>query len=136
MKRLHPFLASFLFLFGCSANRYFVKDIYQSKAEYVQARERLISAESAFRFDSGIELSPAEEKANRRLLDFKREEIKRTLGHFPPAHNFLKSKHLIDNSPLLEVMRRMPKGGILHAHTSATVDLRWLVSYATYLPCC
>jgi adenosine deaminase CECR1 len=36
------------------------------------------------------------------------------------------------DSPLLQVMRRLPKGGILHSHGSAGGDFRWLIANATY----
>ena len=39
-------------------------------------------------------------------------------------------------SPVLEVMRRLPKGGVLHAHGGALGDFRWLVSHVTYRPDC
>ena len=136
MKRICLLATLVLFLSGCNSHDSLLRQTYEHKAAYMQARQQLISTESAFRFDAGIKLSLEEQKANRRLLELKRQEIKRTQGCFPPAHNFLKSKHLIDNSPVLEVMKRMPKGGILHAHTGAMVDFRWFVSYATYLPNC
>ncbi len=40
----------------------------------------------------------------------------------------------MDQSPVFEVMRRLPKGGILHAHGGAAGDFRWLVAHATYRP--
>ena len=71
-------------------------------------------------------------------MTLKQAEIERTRDFFPPARNFLlhATKRLIADSPVLEVMRRMPKGGILHAHGSAMGDFRWLVTHATYLPNC
>ena len=59
-------------------------------------------------------------------------------AYFPPAHCFLldRTKRLIESSPLLEVMRRLPKGGILHVHGSAGGELHWLVSQATQRPDC
>ena len=59
--------------------------------------------------------------------------MERVGAYFPPAHSFLldRTRRLIEESPLLGVMRRLPKGGILHVHGSAGGDLRWLVSHAT-----
>ncbi len=71
-------------------------------------------------------------------MALKQAELERTRAYFPPAHSFLeeKTKRLIADSPVLEVMRRMPKGAVLHAHGGALGDFRWLVSHATYRPDC
>jgi len=139
MKRGLIFFACSLFLCGFLVQRdSFVQKRYEDVDAYMKVRERLIQAELAMRIDAGIKLAPAEEEANRRLMLLKREEIKRTREYFPPAHSFLKSKTrgLIDQSPVLEVIKHMPKGGILHGHDYAMGDFRWLIKHATYLPNC
>jgi len=138
MKRISLLLTCVILLCGNAAQQAgFVQKRYADVAAYMEARQRLIEAEQALRFDAGLTLTP-EEEANRRLMVLKSEEIERTRGHFPPAHSFLESKtrKLINQSPVLEIMRRMPKGGILHVHGIALGDFRWLVSYATYQPNC
>lgn len=139
MKRGLVFFACSLFLCGFLVQRdSFVQKRYEDVDAYMKVRERLIQAELAMRIDAGIKLAPAEEEADRRLMLLKREEIKRTQEYFPPAHSFLKSKtrRLIDQSPILEIMKRLPKGGILHGHGYAMGDFRWLIKHATYLPNC
>lgn len=113
-------------------------DHYATLAQYRAARERLIEQERALRLGAALALTPPEESANRRLMALKQAELERTRDTFPPARNFLlnSTKQLIATSPVLEAMRRMPKGAILHAHGSAMGDFRWLVSHATYLPNC
>jgi adenosine deaminase CECR1 len=90
---------------------------YRDVASYQAARERLVRSERARR---------------------RRAEEVRVGEYFPPAHSFLldRTKRVIEESPLLEVMRRLPKGGILHMHGSAGGDFRWLVAQATYRPDC
>ena len=138
MKRVVSSIGFTLFCGFLAAQAGLIQERYRDEADYMRARRRLIEAERALRLEAGIELTPEEEEANRRLMVLKKEEIERTREHFPPAHNFLESKTraLIDSSPLLEMLERMPKGGILHAHGVAMGDLRWLVSHATYLPNC
>jgi len=116
----------------------FVQKRYENVDAYIKVRGELIQAELAMRIDAGIKLGPEEEEANRRLMFLKQEEIERTREYFPPAHNFLQSKtrQLIDRSPILQIMKRMPKGGILHGHGFAMGDFHWLVKHATYLPNC
>jgi adenosine deaminase CECR1 len=139
MKRSSKFFACLLFLCGFLVQRdSFVQKSYKDVDDYMQVRKRLIQAELTMRIDAGIKLGPEEEKANRRLMLLKQEEIERTREYFPPAHNFLQSKtrQLIDQSPILQIMKRMPKGGILHGHGFAMGDFHWLVKHATYLPNC
>jgi len=139
MKRSFLFLICAILICGFAAwQTGFVQKRYANKAEYMETRQRLIEAELALRFDAGITLTPEEEGANRRLMALKQEEIERTREYFPPAHSFLKSKtrRLIDQSPILEIMKRMPKGGILHVHGFAMGDLHWLIKHATYQSNC
>ena len=111
---------------------------YPDVVSYHSARERLVRNEQARRLSAALVLSPDEEAASRRLAGLRRAEEERVAAYFPPAHSFLldRTKRVIDESPLLEVMRRMPKGGILHLHGAAGGDFRWLVSHATYRPDC
>jgi adenosine deaminase CECR1 len=107
-------------------------------ATYMEARARLIQQERSRRLGASLVLTPDEEKADRKLAAMKQAELDRTRAYFPPAHSFLleKTRQVIAASPVLDVMKRMPKGGILHAHGSAMGDFRWLVSEVTYRPDC
>jgi adenosine deaminase CECR1 len=139
MKRCFIFImCAFLFCGFLQQQDNFVQKRYEDVDDYMKAKERLIQAELAMRIDAGIKLVPEEEEANRRLMLLKQEEIERTREYFPPAHSFLKSRtrQLIDQSPILEIMKRMPKGGVLHGHGLAMGDFHWLVKHATYLPNC
>lgn len=111
---------------------------YPDLAAYLVARERLIERERALRLSSALVLTAEEEAASLRLAALRRAEEERVGTYFPPAHSYLldRTKRLVDESPLLEVMRRLPKGGILHVHGSAGGDLRWLVSQAAARPDC
>jgi len=139
MKHGFVFLMCALLFCACLQHTgSYVQKRYEDVDAYMKAREQLIQAELAMRFDADITLTPEEEEANRRLMTLKAEEIERTRGHFPPAHSFLesKTKSLIAQSPVLEIMRRMPKGGILHVHGFLMGDYRWLINHATYRSDC
>jgi adenosine deaminase CECR1 len=107
-------------------------------ASYLSARARLVEEERARRLSSALVLSPEEEAADRRLAELRKAELERVGAYFPPAHSFLleETRRTIEESPLLGVMRRLPKGGILHVHGSAGGDLHWLVAHATYRADC
>jgi adenosine deaminase CECR1 len=141
MKRSSAFFVSLLIFWSCGSlpqKPGFVLRPNDDVAEYMQIRKQLIQAELAMRIDAGIKLGPKEEEANRRLMLLKQEEIERTREYFPPAHNFLQSKtrQVIDQSPILQIMKLMPKGVILHGHGFAMGDLHWLIKHATYLQNC
>jgi adenosine deaminase CECR1 len=139
MKRGLIFIGCSLFICGFLVQKHsFVHKRYEDVDNYMKARERLIQAEQAMRIDAGIKLAREEEQANRRLMLLKQAEIERTRDYFPSAQSFLKSqtRQLIDQSPILQIMKRMPKGGILHGHGFAMGDFRWLVKHATYLQNC
>jgi len=121
-----------------STTRALVPPAYDDVAAYMEARARLIQADRARRIGAALALTADEEKADRRLLEMKRAELQRTRDYFPPAQSFLreKTKHVIAASPVLEVMKRMPKGGILHAHGAAMGDFRRLVAHGTYRADC
>ena len=139
MKRGLIFFVCSLFLCGFLVQRdSFFQKRYEDVDDYMKARKRLIQAERAMRFDAGITLTAQEEEANRRLMLLKQAEMERTREYFPLAHSFLKSKtrQLIDQSPILEIMKRMPKGGMLHGHGYAMGDFGWLIKHATYLQNC
>jgi adenosine deaminase CECR1 len=132
------FVGALLFCGFLQQQDRFVQRRYEDVDDYMNARKRLIQAERDMRLDAGITLTPEEEEANLKLITLKKREIERTQEYFPPAHSFLKSKtrRLIDQSPILEIMKRMPKGGILHGHGYAMGDYDWLVKQATYSPNC
>lgn len=138
MKQLHRILLAavvpVLFLASCVGPA--VPPVPSSRQAYLQARDRLIRAEQARSFSAGLVLSPAEQAANATLLQLRKQELQRTAGAFPPARNFLAAKADIDASPLMTVLRRMPKGAILHAHPGAIQDFHWLIADVTYRPHC
>lgn len=108
----------------------------KSKEEYNSSRLGLMRSEESMKLSYRLNFSIDEENAEAYLMKLKAEEIKRTGSQFPPAHNFLTIKPIIDASPLLPVFKKMPKGAILHAHPGAVGDFHWLIQYATYLPNC
>ena len=136
---LHILVASALLFSGCTARSTQLPPSRDDDvAAYLEARARLIEQDRSRRLGAGLVLTADEERAERHLLGLKQTELERTRAYFPPAHSFLleKTKQVISSSPVRDVLKRMPKGGILHAHGSAMGDFRWLVSHATYRPDC
>ncbi len=53
-----------------------------------------------------------------------------------PSHYFYRSKRLIEQTQLFHILRKMPKGGVLHLHPGAAGNLRWVVEQALKTPNC
>jgi adenosine deaminase CECR1 len=120
-------------LLGCASTpQPLVPDRYPDLASYQRARERLVREERSRRLSSTLVLTSEEEAASRTLDSMRKAELERTRDHFAPAHSYLleRTKRAIEESPVLEVMRRLPKGGILHVHGSWGYDLRWAIAQA------
>lgn len=51
---------------------------------------------------------------------------------FIPSLHFFQAKPLIDDDPIFHILKRLPKGGNLHLHNSASVSSDWVVRNLTY----
>ena len=104
--------------------------------EYLEKREALLRQDSLRYFDHAIKLSAKEMALNEQLLELQRQMLQdyKEQHFFPPARNFYGSKAHIEATPLFKLLRKMPKGGMLHIHTSAMGDADWYLKRAIELP--
>lgn len=104
--------------------------------EYYQHRKYFINNEVKSTFGSEIVLNENETLANEIIMRSKEEEL--NVGYVDP-HRFIPSRHIfevldvIKQSKLFQIIRKMPKGGILHLHESAMCSTDFIVSL-TYWP--
>ncbi|XP_055891996.1 adenosine deaminase AGSA-like [Biomphalaria glabrata] len=104
---------------------------------YQDARQSFIDEEKAMRVGANLVLNANEQLVNNFLMKLKNETIQQsiwTTTPYPPSVSFFKSKPWIDNSTIFQVIKRMPKGGVLHLHDSAMTSLDWIVKHLTYAP--
>ncbi|MEZ5041654.1 MAG: hypothetical protein R2828_17300 [Saprospiraceae bacterium] len=105
-------------------------------ADYLSLRDSIMGLDSTLYFDREVDLNPKEAHLNRVLA----AEQKTLLDHykathfFPPARNFYQSKAHIEATKIFEVIRKMPKGGVLHLHQLAMSDADWVVDRALQIP--
>jgi adenosine deaminase CECR1 len=87
---------------------------------------------------AGFVLSAEERKAQDILREIVAREIAtyRRTKSFPPAGAFAVGKEAIEQSQSFGILRKMPKGGALHVHSSAAGRARWIVYNACYRPDC
>lgn len=104
--------------------------------EFFQARTNLLNDELNSSFGSNITLSEKELIANQKIMAEKYNELK--IGFFNP-HSFNPARHIFDvlsdikQSKLFHIIKKMPKGGMLHIHDAAMCSANYLVSL-TYWP--
>merc|ERR1719244_74851 len=53
-------------------------------------------------------------------------------ARFPPAFSFLESWEDYEKSKVFQIIKTLPKGGILHIHDISMTTIDWLVNNATY----
>ncbi|KNC99295.1 uncharacterized protein SPPG_05549 [Spizellomyces punctatus DAOM BR117] len=99
---------------------------------YTVQRNQLVLYDSANRFDNDIVLSDMDKKANAYLHALREKETTalKAQSQFPPALHFSLAKPVIDSTELFKVIRSMPKGGFLHGHLEAMLDIKWIVKTA------
>ena len=104
--------------------------------DYLSARRSLMQRDSALYFDAEVRLSAEEKQLDNYLIRLRRRmnEAYRANHFFPPARNFYASKKHMEQTELFQLLRRMPKGGILHLHSGAMGDARWVIERAIALP--
>lgn len=107
-------------------------------ADYDAKRKKLQAADAALGFDAGMRLTAQEQRINKHLLLLRRQLIKKYKQerHFPPSEPFYAVKEEIEKTDLFQFLRGMPKGGVLHIHTSSTAPAEWVVNKGIHEPNC
>ncbi|MEQ9301742.1 MAG: hypothetical protein RIF33_24390 [Cyclobacteriaceae bacterium] len=109
---------------------------FDDRPGYIEQRQELLSKDFDQAFDASVHLSGKEITANEKLVSLRDSMLNyyNTLGYFPPAKDFYKSKDHIKSTSLFGLLRQMPKGGFLHMHASAVKDFYWLIDKVISLP--
>ncbi len=102
----------------------------ETRSAYRAEREKLVAANSAYRFSSDIQLSGAEQQLNEQLVNLRDSMIAQYKQDqfFPPSESVYKSLGHIESTRLYDMLFRMPKGGVLHLHPPASLNLEWMVN--------
>ena len=107
--------------------------------QYLNSRDALIDQEKATRADASFRssLAPLAQEAcaivsrirtdERQTVWVKDSELS---GHVFPGMPFSLARGRMQKSKLWQIVKKMPKGALLHAHFDAMIDVDWLVDQA------
>ncbi|KAG9249128.1 adenosine deaminase [Calycina marina] len=113
---------------------------------FYASREKLIAKEKTHRSDYTFRqaLTPVAKEACKivsQIRDEERRTIWKTEGNpelnqneLFPGMMFNVAKTHMETTKLWQIVRKMPKGTVLHAHIGATVDLEWVINEAIETP--
>lgn len=98
----------------------------------------LQSKDRSTRFSAGQVLDEQEQRLNDQLVALRRQmkSAYDSEAFFPPSQPFVKYKAHVEQTPLFQLLRTMPKGGIHHLHPQAGPDFEWLVQELLQEPKC
>ncbi|KAI0695870.1 Metallo-dependent hydrolase [Cerioporus squamosus] len=114
--------------------------------EYIRERERLIAEDRGRRVDAlaFARATDVEKRADEIVRRIRTEENDSVWGpnappipgsmHVFPGMGFLTARDTILKTKLFEIVSKMPKGALLHAHLDAMVDARVLLRIALKYP--
>jgi len=111
---------------------------FADREAYLEARQQYVRQDSVLSFEADIVLNEREKQANQKLRAMQKEMLDhyKETNFFPPARYFYQSKEYIEQTELYHLLRKMPKGGLLHLHPSASGDLHWVVNRVLTEPDC
>ncbi|XP_015127297.1 adenosine deaminase 2 [Diachasma alloeum] len=95
-----------------------------SPEDYWHLRTGLLHEEEVTSIGGRVTLTEGERNASDLLMTHKRAEIDAAFSNpkkFLPAKNFLKDLGEIEQSEVFKIIKKLPKGAVLHAHDTAFV---------------
>ncbi|KAK2584714.1 hypothetical protein KPH14_007047 [Odynerus spinipes] len=105
--------------------------------DYWTLRAQILSNEQRRMLGSHLDFEHGERVANNILMTIKRAEFEKAFQNaslFLPARNFLEAKEDIEQSEVFKIIRKMPKGAVLHSHDTAMVSADWIFWNVTFRP--
>ncbi|CUS15105.1 unnamed protein product [Tuber aestivum] len=119
-------------------------DIDKQISEYLKKREALVAKEKELRHDYKFRksLSPTAKRAAAIVARIRQHEAETVWtketeeeeGDVYPGMMFTLAKDRMEKTELWRIVKKMPKGCLLHAHLEAMVDMDWLFDAALNTP--
>lgn len=100
-------------------------------------RKEIKQLESDIRLGFTPNFNQEEVTVNSILMGLKSREVDQGLANSSyvlAGRHFFNVKPLIEQSPVFQFIKRMPKGAMLHGHNTAMVSSEWFIKNITYHP--
>ncbi|XP_017003528.2 adenosine deaminase 2 [Drosophila takahashii] len=94
-------------------------------------RQAIARVEDLGTMGQKIRLNDRELEANKVIMAVKKKEIVKGLldpSKFTPGQHIFKTLTEVRKSPIFNLIKKMPKGGVLHAHDTALCSTEYLIS--------
>ncbi|XP_013144576.1 PREDICTED: adenosine deaminase CECR1-like [Papilio polytes] len=119
----------------------FILTSAKSIPNYIENRINLIESEVDMQLGSDVILNDDEKQANEILMHWKQKEIEesfRNPQHFNFSKHYFAYKNDIPKSKVYQIIKRMPKGAVLHVHSSLMLSADRLLNltYEEHLYMC
>lgn len=98
--------------------------------DFLEEKDVFLEEERNLYFGGKITLNEKEMKVNEILMKYKHDELNKGIknpGSFPPAMHFFKAKKLIQQSEVFKMLKKLPKGSVLHVHDSGVLSPDWVI---------
>ncbi len=101
-------------------------------SDYQKSWTSLEQQNEAVAFDADLTLSDAEKALDHKLSGLRQQIMSDAKDKKIPLYNlsFNEIKPMIESSKLFDVIRSMPKGGLLHTHSGGFTDVKWVIATA------
>ncbi|KAK0093288.1 hypothetical protein PV326_013908 [Microctonus aethiopoides] len=103
--------------------------------DYWTARASILRFEESLALGGSLRFENDERIANDILMDLKEKEIAEAFSDptkFSPARNFIEVHGNIEQSKIFDIIKRMPKGAVLHSHDTSIVSEDFVFNNITY----
>ncbi|KAJ6630590.1 hypothetical protein B0H10DRAFT_1981901 [Mycena sp. CBHHK59/15] len=109
---------------------------YSDFSQYKQQRAALINHDRSLRADHSCAVSAAETKADKVVRGIRSSEAISVWGaeHAGAPSLWIPGRSIIMKTKLFELLVKMPKGALLHAHLDATVNTEFVLKIALEQP--
>lgn len=100
--------------------------------EYDALRKSFFRDQQKRYLGAELTLSPQEERVNEIIMNLKKAELDLGFvnpGNFSGAVHIFDSLDRINNSKLFNLIKKMPKGGVLHAHDTALLSTKKIIEF-------
>lgn len=99
--------------------------------EYNRMRQEILQENQARGLGFDEPLSSDELKLNKIIMEYKKEELIRGFidpNNFSAARHYFEVVNEVNKSPLFQLLKKMPKAGVLHAHDTALASTDYVVT--------